>query len=305
MNSVIGVSIIVPCYNSGSYLKENVSSIFSQPFKYPFEVLIVDDGSTEEETLVILNQLEKESNLTIIRHLKNLGVQSARNSGLKKAKFDFILMIDADDCLNTEKNILKKGVYTDRAIDILITNPNVAFVQSPWLMFGGFTGFTISSYPVTESLVLKKHHVQTSIVYRKEEALQAGLYDTQIQKWQDWSFAVGILNYRFISGKKNNIHYLSDPYYLYRIHTNINRVSSRVVDEKEMIYKTFLKNPNIFRNYYKGCTDEEIIEKVLSNKPNRLKELLFVAKHNPFRAMKILYQRGLKIESMSEGLRIP
>ena len=300
-----GISIIIPNHNSGPFLREAVASVFQQPFRYPFEVIIVDDGSNNQNTKLVLKEVESDFNVKVIRLDRNQGAQHARNTGLKSAIFDYIFTIDSDDRLNTDKNILKDGTYADRAVDILSSSPDVAFVHGIWLMFGAYEGFTISTYPVTESLILEKHHAQTSIVYRKQDALEAGLYDENIKKWQDWSFAVGILNARFRSGKKNNVAFLDAPYYLYRIHNQTNRTSAAEISEKEMISKTILRHPEIFRNYYKNMSDDDIAQTVLFKKPNKLKDLLHVASYDINRAINMMAQRGFEIQSTNEPPNIP
>lgn len=300
-----GISIIIPNHNSGPFLREAVASVFQQPFRYPFEVIIVDDGSNDENTKLILKKVESDFDVKVIRLDHNHGVQHARNIGLKVAVFDYIFTIDSDDRLNTDKNVLKDGTYADRAVGILSSSPDVAFVHGIWLMFGAYEGFTISAYPVTESLILEKHHAQTSIVYRKQDALEARLYDENIKKWQDWSFAIGILNARFLSGKKNNIAFLDAPYYLYRIHDQAGRISAVEVSEKNMIEKTILRHPDIFRNYYKGMSDEDIAQTVLIKKPSKLKDLLYMASSDINRAINMMTQRGFEIQSTSEPLNIP
>jgi glycosyltransferase involved in cell wall biosynthesis len=291
MNS-IGISIIVPSFNGGHFLTETIESILGQSIKNRFEIIIVDDGSTDPSTLSILEKFRNVSNIKIKRLNENHGVQHARNVGIKLAVYDFIMTIDGDDQLCMDKLVLEGGTFPDRAIQILISNSNVAFVHALWNMFGDFNGLTISSYPISEDLVIKKHHVQTNIVYRKEDALGAGAYDEDIKKWQDWSFAVGLLNYRFVSKKKREIVYIDKPFYLYRIHNKINRISKQNIDEREMVRKTFLRHPAIFRNYY-HLSDEEIVNKVLKNKPSRKKEFLFVIRNNLNLGIKIFSQRVL------------
>lgn len=300
-----GISIIIPCYNSGPFLRETVESIFQQPFRHPFEVIIIDDGSNDQGTQLILKKAEDDFYIKVIRLEYNQGVQHARNTGLKAAIFDYIFTIDSDDRLNTDKDVLKDGTYADRAIDILYSSPDVAFVHGICLMFGSYNGFTISAYPVTESLILEKHHAQTSIVYRKRDALEAMLYDEDIKKWQDWSFAVGILNTRFLSARENKIAFLDTPHYLYRIHNQTNRISSEMISEREMIKMTVLRHPEIFRNYYKNMSDEEIVNTVLSKKPNKLKDLLYIASNDIKRALTVMTQRGFKIQSTNEPPDIP
>lgn len=301
----LGISIIIPCYNAGNFLAEAVESILVQPFFYPFEIVIVDDGSNDKQTPLVLQSLQGMNNIKIISHSENMGVQSARNDGLRSASFNFILPFDADDRLNTDPKILKEGTYADRAINILSSSPDVAFVHAMTYMFGDFSGFTISAYPLKASLILEKHHVPTAIIYRKEDALNAGLYDESILKWQDWSFAVGILNSRYLSKKKNTIKFLQFPYLLYRIHSQINRVSLRDVCEKEMVRRTFLRYPEIFRNYYGNTSDLDIIDIVLSKKPDRLIDLLYVASNDINTALEIVSQRALRLAAGKELSGIP
>lgn len=301
----LGISIIVPCHNAGNYLRDCIKSILSQPLHHPFEVIIVNDGSTDKNTLIVLKELQNKKYVKIINFSKNIGVQRARNAGLKIANFEFIFTIDADDCLSTELNILKMGTYADRAVEILNSSPEVAFVHAPWCMFGDYDGLTISSYPVTEALILEKHHVQTSMVYRKKEAFEAGLYCEDIKKWQDWSFAVSLLNSRFLRGKKNKIKFLKEPYYLYRIHNKTDRISTQKVDEKEMISKTVLRHPDIFRNYYSLASNKDIINAVFKNKPSKMQELLYIAANDINTALKITKRRGFKLIGTNEIKNIP
>ena len=300
-----GFSIIIPCYNAGRYIIEAVHSIIQQPFKYPYEVIVVDDGSNDLETQKSLNKLEKVTEVKLIKLSENKGVQVARNIAIRESKFDFVFCIDADDLLNTDPLILSEGTYPDRAIDILLDDTDIAFVHCTSLMFGQFSDLTISAYPVTEELILKKHHAQTSIVYRKKEAISAGLYDESIKKWQDWSFAVSLLNYRFKNNKKNRIYFIDNPYCLYRIHNKLNRISSGNIDEKSMIRTTFKKNPEIFRNYYKNLSDDEIVESVFKNKPDKLKDLFYIASYKLNRAIEMSKKRGLVVIGKNEPPNIP
>jgi glycosyltransferase involved in cell wall biosynthesis len=305
MKSKKGFSIIVPCYNSGKYIIEMVNSIISQSFIYPYEIIIVDDFSDDLKTKESLRKINNSGKAKIIRLPKHKGSQVARNVAIRKSKFDFILCMDADDLLNNDKKILLKGSYPDKAIDILLSKTDVAFVYCVWSMFGEFSDLTISAYPVTEELILKKHHMQISVVYRKQEAMSAGLYDEAIAKWQDWSFAVSLLNYRFKRGLKNKIAFIDSPYYLYRIHNNPKRISLSKVNEKDMIRITFKHNPEIFRNYYYGLCDDDIIEKISINKPDKLKDLLYIASYDLNRAIEMSHKRGFIVLGTKEPSNIP
>ena len=298
MENRSGVSIIIPSYNPGSYILETVESIISQPFKRPYEIIVVDDGSTDKETHRCLDWLATQPNLIVSKQKNNCGAQRARNVGLTIAEYDHILMMDADDRLNTDEEIIHGGAFTDRSIDLLQSRPDVAFVHAITYMFGDFSGPTISTYPLTEDLIIKKHHVPICIVYRKEDAINAGGYDESIAKWQDWSFAIGLLNARKMKGLFNNIEFINKPFYLYRIHQRTQRVSQRPINETEMIEKTILRNPSIFTDHFPSLGIQEIVNKVYSNKPSKLLDLLRVAAYDLTAAEEMVKRRNC---SLSEG----
>ncbi|MEA3225843.1 MAG: glycosyltransferase family 2 protein [Planctomycetota bacterium] len=87
------VSVIVPTYNRDYIIKETVDSILAQTFE-DFEVLVVDDGSTDDTRAVVENSVD---NRVRYFHKTNGGPSSARNFGLSKAKGRYILFLDSDD----------------------------------------------------------------------------------------------------------------------------------------------------------------------------------------------------------------
>ncbi|GAB3279181.1 glycosyltransferase family 2 protein [Larkinella harenae] len=87
------ISVIIPLYNKADYIKKSVQSVLQQSFRY-FELVIVNDGSTDNSLNELLNFTD--SRISIISQ-ENAGVSVARNNGVKKAKYDFIAFLDADD----------------------------------------------------------------------------------------------------------------------------------------------------------------------------------------------------------------
>ncbi|MFW6271710.1 MAG: glycosyltransferase [Desulfosalsimonas sp.] len=86
------VSVIIPVYNRGKWIKKAVDSVLSQDYR-PFEIIVVDDGSTDE-TSEILSSYGK--NIRIIRQ-PNSGVSSARNRGADAARGEWLAFLDSDD----------------------------------------------------------------------------------------------------------------------------------------------------------------------------------------------------------------
>lgn len=98
-NDTILISIIVPVYNVEDYVDDCLASLLNQGFEklnIGYEILCIDDGSTDR-SLDILNRYEKEFSVVKVIHKENGGVSSARNTGIRIAKGEFIAFVDSDD----------------------------------------------------------------------------------------------------------------------------------------------------------------------------------------------------------------
>lgn len=89
------VSIIIPAYNAESYIQETLQSIYDQTYQN-FEVIIVDDGSTDLTRGILKKEASERDGMEVISSPNN-GVSVARNIGLSKAKGEYIALLDADD----------------------------------------------------------------------------------------------------------------------------------------------------------------------------------------------------------------
>ena len=94
------ISIIVPVYNTSMYLKECVESILNQTYS-KIEVVIVDDGSTDNSLAICKEYRDKDKRVRIF-HKENSGVSSARNLGLRMAEGDYISFCDSDDVVKPD-----------------------------------------------------------------------------------------------------------------------------------------------------------------------------------------------------------
>lgn len=102
----IKISVIIPAYNAAKYLEQTLLSVFSQTYTN-FEVIVVNDGSTDETETLLLNQQKHEPRLKIISQT-NQGISAARNAGIDHATGDFIAFIDSDD--NWDASFLAKMI---------------------------------------------------------------------------------------------------------------------------------------------------------------------------------------------------
>ncbi len=109
------ISIVVPVYNTGSYLRECLDSLVNQTFK-DIEIICVNDCSTDNSLEILQEYAGKDKRVKIINHEKNKGQAAARNSGIEKAKGNYIAFIDSDDKVDLnffEK--LYKGITKNNA----------------------------------------------------------------------------------------------------------------------------------------------------------------------------------------------
>src|SRR4030042_4018515 len=89
------VSVIIPTYNYAHFLFEAVKSVLDQTYK-DFELIIIDDGSTDN-TKDVVDNIMKKSNVIRYFYQVNQGLSAARNHGIRVAKGEYIALLDADD----------------------------------------------------------------------------------------------------------------------------------------------------------------------------------------------------------------
>ncbi len=113
------VSVIIPVYNSERYIEETLSSVFDQTISC-YEIIVIDDGSTDDTFHIIQNYKKK------IRYVRqdHKGVSAARNRGLSLARGDYVAFLDADDLCKLGK--------LQKQIDILEKNSQIDYVHSGW-----------------------------------------------------------------------------------------------------------------------------------------------------------------------------
>lgn len=114
------ISILLPVYNGSRFLPESFESILAQSFR-DFELLTINDGSTDNSEEIILDYKAKDDRIVYIKNETNIGLQATLDKGLSFAKGDYIARIDSDD-IWCDKDKLKKQ------IDFLEKNPDHALI---------------------------------------------------------------------------------------------------------------------------------------------------------------------------------
>lgn len=105
------ISVIIPCYNYGKYLHDAYESISNQTHS-DWEIIFIDDGSTDDTYSIMSDLLLKDPRIKLIRH-ENQGVSISRKIGLDYASGDYIQFLDADDLIDSNKFNIQLGVFNE------------------------------------------------------------------------------------------------------------------------------------------------------------------------------------------------
>ena len=192
------VSVVIPCFNLGAYLPEAVQSVRQQTFA-PLELIIVDDGSTDAETLAVLDRFRQQE-VTVYR-TPNRGAPAARNFGIERAQGEYILCLDADDVLFPS--------YLEDMTPPLEQRPDVGIVTSHVEFFGNRQGLwqTLDYNPAA---LLRENCISSASLFRKRCWQQTGGYH-DLPAFQDWDFWMSIVE----AGWKWTV--VPKPLYRYRV----------------------------------------------------------------------------------------
>jgi glycosyltransferase involved in cell wall biosynthesis len=108
MNQKPELSVIIPCYNSEKTLEEAVLSVLNDDIGYSYEIIMVDDGSTDNTKRIIRSFVSKYENVRAVYHNVNKGGGATRNTAVQNASADLIFCLDSDDMIG--KGSLKKMI---------------------------------------------------------------------------------------------------------------------------------------------------------------------------------------------------
>ncbi len=166
------VSIVIPTYNLAPFVPDAIESALGQTY-VPIEVIIVDDGSTDDSAAVAQRY---EPRVRVLQ-LPNRGLAAARNAGLDAARGAFVVFLDADDVLDPR--------YVRRCVETLLARPGCAYAYTQVEYFGTREGR--SQFPPFDLARLKeKNFVHASALLRTEAARRFRYRESMRDGWEDW-----------------------------------------------------------------------------------------------------------------------
>lgn len=176
------VSIVIPCYNQGIFLDESIRSVFGQTFD-SFEVIVVDDGSTDPETISVIDALTWPRTKVIRR--ENGGLAAARNTGIGAARGEFVVPLDADDALDPQ--------FLERLVAELDSNPGAGYATCRTRLFGDIDAIWCPRPFNPYQLLLSNSNVGC-VLLRREACDAVGGYDETMRSGnEDWDLWIRLM----------------------------------------------------------------------------------------------------------------
>ena len=185
------VSIIIPTYNRADVIGNSIQSVLNQTYEQ-YELLIVDDGSTDDTELVIEQINDKR-----IRYIKlpeNKGVAAARNEGIRQSKYDYIAFQDSDDYWKKEK--------LEKQMNFLTAMPDIGLLYCPYeckKADGSSIIVPNDNIPMSEKqgniyeYMLQRNTIGTpSVLLRKECLEKSGMFCESLTCLEDWELFLRI-----------------------------------------------------------------------------------------------------------------
>tara|TARA_R100001369_G_scaffold91433_1_gene132723 strand:+ start:4884 stop:5693 length:810 start_codon:yes stop_codon:yes gene_type:complete len=172
------VSVVIPCYNMGAFLQETVESVNLTPNKNDYEIIIVNDGSTEVKTIELLKKLEGKGFKVI--NQKNKGLANARNSGIKSARGKYIIPLDADNKIRPD--------FIPISIATFKKTGKVDIIYSDAEYFGEKLGiWKVGEFDFSK--LLQSNYIDACACYKKMVWEKLSGYDENMRLGsEDWDF---------------------------------------------------------------------------------------------------------------------
>jgi glycosyltransferase involved in cell wall biosynthesis len=195
------ISVIIPMYNAEQSIVLTLESVKNQTFpQEEFEIIIVNDGSTDSSSSIVENYHKEnpQMNITLL-HQKNGGVSKARNTGLKIAKGNYIALLDADDEWHSSKTEKQIQYFENSGleIDFLATARNNNKILFPYQIKNKLAEITFNK------LLIRNEAQPSTVMFRKKVLENTGYFDDDQRYAED-------VNYWMKVALKNKMYILSE-----------------------------------------------------------------------------------------------
>ena len=246
------ISVIIPVYNSSTYLRKCLDSVVNQTLK-DIEIIVINDGSTDDSKNIIEEYLCKYKNIIFIDQ-ENKGIGKTRNIGIKKATGEYITFVDSDDYI--KENMLEEYYkYAKKHNFDLVIGSYIKKINNKEIIFEN-NKFKTGNVKTTPQILYLIEYGPWAKLYKREMLINNNIYFDEERKYEDMPFVSKALL------KSKLIGQITEPYYYYIIHNNseTTTMDKRVFDILDILkeIKDYYK-----REYYlRDELDYVIIDKI-------------------------------------------
>ncbi|MGH8490352.1 MAG: glycosyltransferase family 2 protein [Gammaproteobacteria bacterium] len=200
------VTIIIPCYNYGMFVKEAVESVLAQSFQR-FEIIVIDDGSTDGLTISTLQNMKYDKMRVV--HQANQGLAETRNNGAKLAAGKYICYLDADDSI--------EPTYLEKTVSTLEMDESLGSCYSWVKCFGEFDSVwktqDLDPYYLWQYTTAPSHSVIRKEAWEKVREQNGSGFITKYNGYfEDWVFWIDMVQ----CGYRGKV--IPEPFIHYRVH---------------------------------------------------------------------------------------
>lgn len=236
--AIIDISIIIPCYNYGIYLNDALESIKNsvKTEGISYEIIIVNDGSTDAFTLDLLDRLESSD--CIVLHKPNGGPASARNAGIREARAEHLIFLDSDNLI--------EEIFIYEALN-LFRNTHADIIYGKAIFFGQSTNSRFEPGRLDKKRLFYQNTIDMCSAIRKDVWLKMGGFDESsvLIGFEDWDFWIRAVTagYKF--------KFVNDFLFSYRVHyDSLSYIANQVFNKYKANNYIYDKHGKTIRQYY-------------------------------------------------------
>jgi len=186
------VSVVIPTYNRAHLISRAIKSVLNQTYQN-FEIIVVDDGSTDN-TEEVINSFNNPC-IRYIRHEQNKGGSAARNTGIKFAKGEYVAFQDSDDEWLPEKLEKQMNVFENAPPEVGVVYTGFWRIENDKKIYIPQSWVSKKDGNIHQELLKGNYITTQSMVVKKECFKKAGVFDEELPRLQDWELVLRLSKY--------------------------------------------------------------------------------------------------------------
>lgn len=244
------VSIVIPAYNRQKVIETAINSVLNQTYQN-FEIIIADDGSTDNTKEIIEKIQMRDNRVKYLRHKTNRGAQAARNTGIHSANGKWIAFLDSDDQWLEYSLELRLNLAIEKNVSVVHSDCYVLTIENKSVQLFGVPHFEGFIY----SMLLKQPGpVFPSLLVAKDALKKIGCLDENLRSYQEWDTSIRL-------AKHYNFAFCAKPTFIYdcRHEDSLSKDNLRGVQGYEQVVTKFKREIIKYAGYTALSTHFSII----------------------------------------------